>query len=142
MHGNDAGDDRLLADPGDARSNCGVGVVVDLHGEQSHRVLADALDVLENLEHRGTTGAEENTGDGAGALIQTPRDFLADEFDGLPETCAVGSLFLPQADDERETAKGAFADALADHGLAVEDWRAVPTNNDDLGATAVESEPH
>ncbi|MFC3478507.1 glutamate synthase large subunit [Halobacterium litoreum] len=142
MHQSDASNDQLLADPGDARANCGVGVVVDLDGGASHGVLADALTVLDNLEHRGTTGAEENTGDGAGALIQTPHDFLADEFGGLPETYAVGSLFLPRDADERDAAKAAFADALADHGLAVDDWRAVPTNNDDLGATAVESEPH
>ena len=142
MHGNDVDDHGLLADPSDARSNCGVGVVVDLDGGQSHRVLADALDALENLDHRGTTGAEENTGDGAGALIQTPHDFLADEFGGLPETYAVGSLFLPEDAADRAAAKAAFAGALADRGLAVEDWREVPTNNDDLGATAVESEPH
>src|SRR6056297_4166190 len=119
MHGNDAGDDRLLADPGDARSNCGVGVVVDLDGGQSHRVLADALDALENLDHRGTTGAEPNTGDGAGALIQTPDAFFDDVFDGVPSEYAVGSLFLPQDDGEREAVVERVEATLADHGLAV-----------------------
>jgi glutamate synthase domain-containing protein 2/glutamate synthase domain-containing protein 1/glutamate synthase domain-containing protein 3 len=143
MTGNDAtSDSRLLADPGDARSNCGVGVVVDLDGEQSHRVLADALDALENLDHRGTTGAEPNTGDGAGALIQTPDAFFDDVFDGVPETYAVGSLFLPQDADEREQVEATVEDALADWGLAVEAWRAVPTDNADLGQTALDSEPH
>jgi len=142
MHGNDAGDDRLLADPGDARSNCGVGVVVDLDGGQSHRVLADALDALENLDHRGTTGAEENTGDGAGALIQTPDAFFDDVFDGLPDEYAVGSLFLPQDAEDREAVVATFERTLADWGLAVEAWRAVPTENADLGETALESEPH
>ncbi|MDH5021553.1 glutamate synthase large subunit [Halobacterium rubrum] len=144
MDGIDAGDDdnQLLADPGDARSNCGVGVVVDLDGGQSHRVLADALDVLANLEHRGTTGAEPNTGDGAGALIQTPEGFFADVFDGLPDEYAVGSLFLPQSPVERESVVETVEATLADHGLAVEGWRTVPTDNADLGETALGSEPH
>ncbi|SEW05084.1 glutamate synthase large subunit [Halobacterium jilantaiense] len=144
MHGNDVGDDDsdLLADPSDARSNCGVGVVVDLDGGQSHRVLADALDALENLDHRGTTGAEPNTGDGAGALIQTPDALFADVFDGLPETYAVGSLFLPRDAEERERVVETVEDALADWGLSVDDWRAVPTDNTDLGETARDSEPH
>ncbi|MFB6269135.1 MAG: glutamate synthase large subunit [Halobacterium sp.] len=135
-------DSRLLADPEDERSNCGVGVVVDLDGEQSHRVLADALDVLQNLEHRGTTGAEENTGDGAGALIQTPDAFFDDVFDGVPETYAVGSVFLPQDADERAAVTATVEDALADWGLAVDAWRDVPTDNSDLGQTALDSEPH
>ncbi|AHG03224.1 glutamate synthase [Halobacterium sp. DL1] len=135
-------DSSLLADPDDARSNCGVGVVVDLDGGQSHRVLADALTVLENLDHRGTTGAEENTGDGAGALIQTPDEFLAAEFGGLPETYAVGSLFLPQDADERAAVRETIESTLAGRGLAVVDWRDVPTDNADLGQTARDSEPH
>ena len=61
-----------LVDPADARSNCGVGVVMDLDDEGGHWVLSDGLELLENLEHRGTTGAEEATGDGAGVTVQTP----------------------------------------------------------------------
>ncbi|NIB98808.1 glutamate synthase large subunit [Halobacterium sp. R2-5] len=141
MHQSDS-TNNLLADPTDERSNCGVGVVVDLDGGRSHRVLSDALDVLENLEHRGTTGAEENTGDGAGAMIQTPHEFFADVFDGLPETYAVGSFFLPQDADERDAVVDTVEDALAEYGLAVDAWRDVPTDNADLGQTALDSEPH
>jgi glutamate synthase domain-containing protein 2/glutamate synthase domain-containing protein 1/glutamate synthase domain-containing protein 3 len=135
-------DRRLLADPGEERSNCGVGVVVDLDGGRSHRVLADALDVLENLEHRGTTGAEENTGDGAGALVQTPHEFFAAVFDDLPETYAVASLFLPQDPDERAAVVETVENTLASHDLGVHAWRDVPTDNSDLGQTALDSEPH
>ena len=144
MHGTDGRDDgtHLLADPSDARSNCGVGVVVDLDGGQSHRVLADALAVLSNLEHRGTTGAEPNTGDGAGALIQTPESFFAAVFDGLPDEYAVGSLFLPRDPAERESVVETVEATLADYGLAVDGWRAVPTDNTDLGETALDAEPH
>ena len=76
----DDGDHRL-ADPADTRSNCGVGVVMDLDGDGGHWVLSDGLELLENLEHRGTTGAEAATGDGAGVMIQTPHEFFADEVD-------------------------------------------------------------
>ena len=71
----------LLVDPDEDRANCGVGVVFDLDGEGGHDVLADGLELLENLEHRGTTGAEENTGDGAGVLIQIPDAFFRDELE-------------------------------------------------------------
>ena len=70
-----------LASPDDYRGSCGVGVVYDLDGDGGHDVLADGLELLENLEHRGTTGAERNTGDGAGVLLQTPHRFFAEELD-------------------------------------------------------------
>ena len=87
-----------LADPNDYRANCGVGVVMDLDGGRSHGTVADGLELLENLEHRGTTGADENTGDGAGILLQTPHEFFDDEIDGLPAKgeYAVGSFFMPR----------------------------------------------
>ncbi|QLC33919.1 glutamate synthase large subunit [Halarchaeum sp. CBA1220] len=132
---------RRLADPAEARSNCGVGVVMDLDDQGGHDVVSDGLDLLANLEHRGTTGAEKKTGDGAGILLQTPRSFFEDELD-LPETYAVGSLFLPQDADERSECTDAVADALAEHGLDVVAWRDVPTDNADLGQTALDSEPH
>ncbi|WP_224332378.1 glutamate synthase large subunit [Haloprofundus halobius] len=131
-----------LADPADERSNCGVGAVMDLDGGASHDVLSDGLELLVNLEHRGTTGAEENTGDGAGIMIQRPDAFFAEELDcDLPELWAIGSVFFPQDDDARERVVGVVEDALADHGLDAFHWRDVPTDNTDLGATALESEP-
>jgi glutamate synthase (NADPH/NADH) large chain len=133
-----------LADPTDERSNCGVGVVVDLDGGANHRVVADGLQLLENLEHRGTTGAEENTGDGAGIMIQRPDAFFAGVVDvDLPETYAVGSIFLPNDDDVAERVRTAFESSLVDHGLDVLAWRDVPTDADaaDLGKTALDSEP-
>jgi len=133
---------RRLADPAEARSNCGVGVVMDLDGGSGHDVVADGLELLENLEHRGTTGAEEKTGDGAGVLLQTPREFFDEEVGDLPETYAVGSLFLPRDETERADAVNAVETTLDDHGLDVVAWRDVPTDNADLGRTALDSEPH
>ncbi|MGB9957840.1 glutamate synthase large subunit [Haloferax prahovense] len=131
-----------LADPTDERSNCGVGAVVDLENGASHRVVADSLELLENLEHRGTTGAEENTGDGAGILFQRPDEFFEAVLETeLPDLYAAGSVFMPTDDEVRERVSAVVEDSLADHGLSVFDWRDVPTNNSELGATALESEP-
>ncbi|WP_440990952.1 glutamate synthase large subunit [Haloarchaeobius baliensis] len=133
---------RGLADPEDERSNCGVGMVMDLGGGSDHSVVADGLELLENLEHRGTTGAEPNTGDGAGILLQTPHKFLADELPvDLPETYAVGSFFFPQAAEEREPMQELVESALADRAIDVLHWRDVPTDNEGLGQTALDSEP-
>ncbi|MFU1782236.1 glutamate synthase large subunit [Haloarcula japonica] len=137
--------DAGLADPTDERSNCGVGVVMDLDGQSDHWVVSDGLELLDNLEHRGTTGAEQDTGDGAGIMLQIPHEFFAAEVDAdLPPAgeYAVGTLFLPKDDDEiAESLKDLVETELAVEGLDVLDWRDVPTDNSDLGATALESEP-
>ena len=131
-----------LATPGDARSNCGVGVVMNLDGRRGHDVVADGLELLVNLEHRGTTGAETNTGDGAGVMLQVPDDFFRDVLDvSLPETYAVGSLFFPRTDDARERLRSLVESTLERYDLEVLAWRDVPTDNDGLGTTALESEP-
>ena len=132
-----------LVDPADARSNCGVGVVMDLDDEGGHWVLSDGLELLENLEHRGTTGAEEATGDGAGVTVQTPHDFFAEEVDAdlTPGEYAIGVLFLPNDDEARAELKGVVENTFESEELDVLAWRSVPTDNADLGATALESEP-
>jgi glutamate synthase (NADPH/NADH) large chain len=131
-----------LADPADERSNCGVGAVVDLDGGRTHRTVADSVELLENLEHRGTTGAEENTGDGAGITIQRPDEFFEAVVDvDLPADYAVGSVFMPRDDAAREGLMSIFERTLSAHGLEVFHWRDVPTDGTDLGETALESEP-
>jgi len=131
-----------LADPTDERSNCGVGVVLDLDGGDSHQTVADGIDLLINLEHRGTTGAEEATGDGAGIMIQRPDEFFEGVVDAdLPETYAVGSVFMPQDGAARQGLMTIFERTLAEHGVEVFHWRDVPTDNADLGQTALDSEP-
>src|SRR6056297_2620958 len=132
---------RGLASPEDERSNCGVGVVMDLDGGASHDVVADGIELLSNLEHRGTTGAEEATGDGAGIMIQRPDTFFEAVVGDLPETYAVGSIFMPQDDAVRDQLVEVFESTLADYGLDVFHWRDVPTDNSDLGQTALDSEP-
>ena len=133
-----------LADPADARSNCGVGAVMDLDGGVSHRVVADGLQLIEGMEHRGTTGAEENTGDGAGIMLQIPHNFFTDTLDAeLPPEgeYAVGTVFLPRKAEARAGLKTLVEDRLGAEGLEVITWRSVPTNNEELGETALNSEP-
>ncbi|SDX61331.1 glutamate synthase (NADPH/NADH) large chain [Halobellus clavatus] len=141
-HKHTTGESVGLADPTDERSNCGVGAVIDLDGGRSHETVADGLELLENLEHRGTTGAEQNTGDGAGIMVQRPDEFFDAVVDTeLPDQYAVGSIFMPQDDAAREGLIAIFERILSEHGLNVRHWRDVPTDNSDLGATALESEP-
>ncbi|MFB6142013.1 MAG: glutamate synthase subunit alpha, partial [Halorientalis sp.] len=142
MSTSDDGQPRL-ADPAEARSNCGVGVVMDLDGDGGHWVLADGLELLENLEHRGTTGAEEATGDGAGVMIQTPHEFFREEVDAdlTPGEYAVGTLFLPTDDGARERLRETVEAQFESEGLDVLAWRTVPTDNADIGQTALDSEP-
>jgi len=132
-----------LAAPDDYRANCGVGVVMDLDGDRSHGTVADGVELLENLEHRGTTGADENTGDGAGILLQTPHEFFDDEVADLPDAgeYAVGSVFMPENEAAIARLQDLTEHVLAEHGLDVFAWREVPTDNARLGETAIESEP-
>ena len=136
--GRDAG----LASPDDDRSNCGIGGIVDLDGEPSHDIVIDAVRLLENLEHRGTTGAERNTGDGAGIMVARPDDFFRDVVEAeLPEEYAVGSVFMPAEPRVKAEIHDVIAETFAVYGLEVLEWRSVPTDNAGLGETALDSEP-
>ena len=136
--------DAGLADACDVRANCGVGVVMDLDGGTHHWVVDDALSLVEHMEHRGTTGAEEDTGDGAGIMFQIPHEFFDSALDTHlpnPGEYAVGTLFLPRDAEARANLKILVEEKLADEGLDVLAWRTVPTDNSSLGRTALESEP-
>ncbi len=133
-----------LVDPTDTRSNCGVGVVMDLDGGSGHDVVRDGLELVTCMEHRGTSGAEEKTGDGAGILVQIPHEFYLNELDtSLPDPgeYAVGTFFLPTEDAARRRLKDLVETKFVEEGLDVITWRSVPTRNEGLGATALQSEP-
>ncbi|WP_128905244.1 glutamate synthase large subunit [Halorubrum amylolyticum] len=131
-----------LAAVTDERSNCGIGGIVDLDNDPSHETVADAVELLENLEHRGTTGAEEDTGDGAGIMVARPDDFFREVVDAdLPEEYAVGSVFMPTEPSVQAEIHDVIAEVFSVYGLEVLEWRSVPTDNADLGATALDSEP-
>ncbi|WP_049982520.1 glutamate synthase large subunit [Halorubrum sp. BV1] len=131
-----------LAEVSDERSNCGIGGIVDLDGSPSHDTVTDAVQLLENLEHRGTTGAEENTGDGAGIMVARPDAFFRDVVDAdLPDEYAVGSVFMPTEPSVQAEIHDVIAEVFSVYGLEVLAWRSVPTDNADLGETALDSEP-
>ncbi|HVW79619.1 MAG TPA: glutamate synthase large subunit [Mycobacteriales bacterium] len=123
---------------------CGVAFVADMHGRRSHAIVADALTALHNLDHRGASGAEVNTGDGAGILTQIPDDFLraVSAFE-LPEVggYAVGMAFLPDDDEEERKTVDAIERIAGEEDLAVLGWRDVPTEASSLGDTALSVMP-
>ena len=136
-----------LYDPRFEHDACGFGFVVDIAGRPSHDIVRDALTVLVNLEHRGATGSEKNTGDGAGLTIQIPHRFLADVAarSGVrlrgKGGYGVGMVFLPQDKSGRVECFRLFEQVIADEGLHLLGWRDVPTENSGLGASARAAQP-
>src|SRR5579875_2781253 len=124
---------------------CGVGFVADLSARGGHEVIASALRVLCNLEHRGAAGADPDTGDGAGILTQIPDGFFrAVVAFPLPDpgAYAAGLAFLPLDHAERTVATAKIAELAADEGLTVLGWREVPVNPAACGEGAREVLPH
>jgi glutamate synthase (NADPH/NADH) large chain len=118
---------------------CGVAFVASMRGGPTHDVVDHALTALRNLDHRGAVGAEVDTGDGAGILLQVPDAFLREVWDGeLPPAgaYAVGMGFLPDDDEAEAEAKAGVEAIVADEGLAVLGWRDVPVAAELVGATA------
>jgi glutamate synthase (NADPH/NADH) large chain len=128
-----------LYDPRFEHDACGVSFVAHMKGQRSHELVATGLRALTNLEHRGATGAEADTGDGAGILIQIP-DTLLRALAGceLPAAgaYAAGIAFLPVAPAACAHAQRAIDAIMEQEGLIVLGWRALPVNPDCLGATA------
>ncbi|WP_023589184.1 glutamate synthase large subunit [Streptomyces thermolilacinus] len=126
-----------MYDPRNEHDACGVGLVATLTGVPSHELVEQALTVLRNLEHRGATGSEPDSGDGAGILLQVPDAFLR-EVAGftLPEAgaYAVGTAFLPE--DTADEAVSRIETLADEEGLTVLGWREVPVTPGLLGATA------
>lgn len=125
-----------MYDPRNEHDACGVGFVATLTGEASHALVQQALTVLRNLEHRGATGSEPDSGDGAGILLQIPDAFLRENvaFD-LPEAgaYAVGIAFLPAETHAADAAVSRVETIAAEEGLTVLGWREVPVTPDLLG---------
>ncbi len=122
---------------------CGVGMVVNIHGNKSHELVDNALKVLENMRHRGAEGADNKTGDGAGIMLQIPHEFILLQGIPVPEKGKYGTglVFLPK--DERRQAEilSVMIEEIEREGLSLMHLRNVPTNPDCLGAVALAAEP-
>jgi glutamate synthase (ferredoxin) len=136
-----------LYDPRFEHDSCGVGFVVNIKGERSHKLVRQAFEVSVNLLHRGACGCEVNTGDGAGMLLQLPHKFFRKAAAGagfeLPDPGAygVGMVFLPRDAAERRQVEETFARVVDEEGQHLLGWRDVPTDSAHLGATARSGEP-
>jgi len=134
-----------LYHPSHEHDACGLALVAKLWGEASHAVVEKALDALENLEHRGAEGADPNTGDGAGILIQIPDAFIRGAVAGVelpsPGGYAVGVCFLPVDPERRLIMEQLVDDTIRAEGQRPVWWRDVPVDDRYAGETARMSAP-
>ncbi len=134
-----------LYDPANEHDACGIALVAKLWGEASHAVVEKALDALENLEHRGAEGADPNTGDGAGILLQIPDAFLRGAAAGVelppPGRYGVGVCYLPSDAERRLLIEQVIEDTIAAEGQRAIWWRDVPVDERHVGETARLSAP-
>ena len=127
--------------------NCGIGAVVDIHGRKSHQTVADALTIVEHLEHRAGKDAEGKTGDGVGILTQVPHKFFCRVCAGLgisiggEREYGVGMFFLPQNELARRQAQKMFEVIVEKEGLEFLGWRMVPVRPSVLGHRARDCMP-
>ncbi|MEX0812572.1 MAG: glutamate synthase large subunit [Chitinophagales bacterium] len=127
--------------------NCGIGFIANLKGYKTHKTVNDALTMLENMEHRGGTGYDINTGDGAGILIQIPHEFFVIQCKNLgfklPQFggYAVGMIFFPKDKKRRENCRKILNEAIEKSGLELLGYRKVPVNSEGIGQMALDSAP-
>ena len=122
---------------------CGVGMVVNIHGNKSHELVDNALRVLENMRHRGAEGADNKTGDGAGILLQIPHEFILLQGIPVPEKGKYGTglVFLPKDEKKQTTILSIMIEEIEREGLSLMHLRDVPTNPECLGEAALKNEP-
>lgn len=132
-----------LYDATNEHDACGVGMIVDIHGNKSHELVDSALKVLENMKHRGAEGADNKTGDGAGIMVQIPHEFILLQGIPVPEKGKYGTglVFLPKNEDEQSAILSIMIEEIEREGLTFMHLRNVPVNSTILGESARETEP-
>ena len=136
-----------LYDPAFEHDACGVGLVANVKGRASHRIIVQGLEALVNLGHRGACGADPETGDGAGLLTQIPHAFFHRKCVALgielpePGCYGIGMAFLPQDGDQRATCERIIEQTVADEGQTFLGWRDVPVSSDAIGRLAAKVQP-
>ncbi len=142
---------KTLYEPSFEHDNCGIGAVVNIDGSKSHKIVDNALSIVEKLEHRAGKDASGETGDGVGILVQISHDFFKKEAADLvgklgEREYGIGQFFFPCASDtERsrsaEAEKSRFEACVKAEGLKFLGWRKVPVNADVLGKKARDCMP-
>ncbi len=129
------------------KDSCGTGLIANLNGNKTHKLVEDALLMLSNMEHRGACGFEPNTGDGAGILLQVPHEFFTKKcreigFE-LPEfgRYGVGVVLFPNDRSLRNQCRVLFNDYIDELGFELLGYRKIPTDNESLGDSAIDVEP-
>jgi glutamate synthase domain-containing protein 2/glutamate synthase domain-containing protein 1/glutamate synthase domain-containing protein 3 len=136
-----------LYDPQFEHDSCGVGFVCNIKGKKSHKIVRQGLEVLRRLAHRGATGADPETGDGAGLLIQFPHEFFVSVCEkkniNLPGEgeYASGLVFLPRNAKERRFCKETLERIINSERQLFLSWRNVPVDNSGIGQTAKDTQP-
>ncbi|MFL5772751.1 MAG: glutamate synthase large subunit [Flavisolibacter sp.] len=136
-----------LYSPAFEHDSCGIGFVANIKSNKSHQIISDALTILENMEHRGACGCENNTGDGAGIMVQMPHEFFFDECVRLGihlppfGKYGVGVLFFPKDIRLREECRDIFNRCAEKLGLEILVYRKVPVHPDQIGVSALTVEP-
>ena len=134
--------------PSFEHDNCGIGAIVNIKGQKSHDTVANALKIVEQLEHRAGKDAEGKTGDGVGILLQISHKFFSKVckpfgiFLGSERDYGVGMFFFPQDELKRNQAKNIFEVIVEKEGMEFLGWREVPVHSDVLGSRAVECMPY
>jgi glutamate synthase domain-containing protein 2/glutamate synthase domain-containing protein 1/glutamate synthase domain-containing protein 3 len=137
-----------LYDPANEHDACGLGFVVNINGEASHDIVLKGLQILVNLAHRGASGCDAETGDGAGVLIQIPHKFFAKETASLgftlpaPGEYGVAMCFLPVERQQRLVCEGLIERTAREERLVVLGWRDTPVEGDAIGRVARASQPY
>lgn len=136
-----------LYDPSFEKDSCGVGFIADMKNRKSHAIVAQGLQILHNLDHRGAVGADPKLGDGCGILTQIPHRFFAEECARIgialpaPGDYAIGQFFMPQDDAARAVCEEIVAQTIEEEGQVFLGWRDVPVDSSDLGEAVRETEP-
>ncbi len=123
--------------------NCGIGFVAHLKGRKSHSIISQGLDILRNMTHRGAEGADSRTGDGAGIMIQVPRDFYLIQGFALPPSGQFGTglLFLPRESGDRAKCEEILLNIVREENVSLIGFRDVPRNSSVLGEISLAAEP-
>jgi len=123
--------------------NCGIGFVAHLKGKKSHSIISKGLEILCNMTHRGAEGSDSKTGDGAGVLIQVPRDFYLIQGYSLPPEGQFGTglVFFPQNRSDAEKCKDIMLKVISEEGINLIAFREVPRDSTVIGHISRAAEP-